>query len=113
MYVDIQFNLSLYGCVIDIQLVIMRSREKDIYILISLNGGYDVRELKDCLIVACRTKAVLSELSNIPVYRLVYVFTRLGRNVLVEGDNLILRSSTFYPGRQEGGLRNRNLVKYR
>ena len=112
MLLFVQFNLSLYGCVIDIQLVIMRSREKDIYILISLTGSYDVRELKDCLIVACGTKTALSGLSGLPLHRLVYVFTRLGRNVLVEGDNLILRSSTFYPGRQEGGLRNRNLVKY-
>lgn len=72
----------------------------------------DIGDMKDCLIVSCTTKTTLSKLSGIPVHRLTYVFTRLGRNILIENGNLIIRSSTRYLGSQPGGLRNKNLRSY-
>jgi len=90
----------------------MKSKEKDNYMLVVVNDITDIANIKDCLIVSCTNKTTLSKLSGIPIHRLTYVFTRLGLNVLIEKGNLIIRSSTYYLGRQPGGLRNKNLSGY-
>jgi hypothetical protein len=92
-----------------------RGRNRDIggghYMVLDLGGKTLVDDLSENLVFSCTNKHVLSKNTGIPYYRLVYWFTKKNKSVMIEGDNLILRSKNHYKGRQPGGLKNLNFIR--
>lgn len=89
-----------------------KSKSGNYYLVILLRDKSITDDLNDCLIVSCTNKNVLSEISGIPYHRLVYVFTKLHKNVLHEDGVFIVKSNLTYKGKQVGGLRNKDLSGY-
>lgn len=88
----------------------MRSKEGHIYTVVILGNKQLGDDLKDCLVVSCTNKRSLAEITGIDWNRLVYLFTRKEYQVVLENDCLILKSSSLYKGRQQGGVRNKRMV---
>jgi hypothetical protein len=80
------------------------------YSVLSLNGMSLSDDLSSNLTFSCTNKKILAEYTEIPYNRLVYIFTRLKKNCLIEHDNIIIKSTILYKGRQKGGLRNPRLL---
>lgn len=90
----------------------MRTKNKDSYTVVVLGDKTLSGDIGDCLITSCTNKFILSEITGISLNRLVYIFTKQKKNVLIENGVLILRSRMMYMGRQSGGLRNPMLISF-
>lgn len=88
-----------------------RDRGGSRFMVLDLNGMSLDDDLSDNLVFSCTNKVVLSNHTGISYSRLVYWFTRKNKSVMRDGDNLILRSTSHYKGRQPGGLRNLHFVR--
>ena len=80
----------------------MKSKSKILYSVIVLGDKLPGDDLGDCLTATCTNMITLEKITGIKRDRLVYVFTRLGKNVLVEGGNIISKSNQLYIGDQAG-----------
>ena len=81
------------------------------FMVLDLNGKGLGDDLSENLTFSCTNKQVLSRNTGIAYHRLVYWFTDLDKSVMVDGDNLIIRSRSHYKGNQPGGLRNLKLTR--
>lgn len=88
-----------------------RDRGGSRFMVLDLNGKGLGDDLGDNLVFSCTNKRVLSRNTGISYHRLVYWFTKRDKSVMVDGDNLILRSKLHYKGCQPGGLRNLRFVR--
>ena len=79
--------------------------------VLDLNGKGLGDDLSEQLTFSCTNKMVLSRNTGIAYHRLVYWFTDLDKSVMVDGNNLVIRSRSHYKGRQPGGLRNLKLIR--
>lgn len=80
----------------------MKSKSVELYSVIILGEKLLTDDLSDCLTVSCTNKRSLERITGILYDRLVYVFTRKGKNILIEGGNVIIKSSQLYKGDQAG-----------
>jgi hypothetical protein len=80
------------------------------YSVLSLGGRNITDDISENLTFSCTNKRVLAKNTGIPYNRLVYIFTRLKKTFLVENDNVIIKSTLLFKGRQIGGLRNPKLL---
>ena len=80
---------------------------KEMYMVVDLDGKGLTDDLEACLKITCSNKSALSKASGIRYYRLVYVFKRQGRSVLIENGKLILKSKIYYKGSQPGGFKQK------
>lgn len=78
--------------------------------VLDLGGKTLADDLSENLTFSCTNKRILSYYTKIKYDRLVYVFTRLKKNVLIENDNFIIKSNVLFKGNQIGGLRNPKLL---
>ena len=108
------FNLSLQYCVYGDSNCnfIMRSKNKEIYSILVFGDKTLADDMSDCLTVSCTNMISLEKITGIKRDRLVYVFTKLKRNVLVEAGNLIIKSSQLYIGDQKGGLKRKGYTGF-
>jgi hypothetical protein len=90
----------------------MKSENKELYGVIILGDKLVTEDLGDCLTVSCTNMTSLSQITGIKRDRLVYVFTKLKKSVLMEDGNLIIKSSQLYKGNQVGGLRHRGYTGF-
>lgn len=90
----------------------MKSNRGDIYTVVVLGGKKMGDDLNDCLIVTCTNMRSLAGITGIAYDRLVYVFTRKSKRVLEEKDCYIIKSNSLYRGRQQGGIRNKQLLGF-
>ena len=88
-----------------------RDRGGSHFMVIDLSGKSIADDLSENLTFSCTNKTVLSRNTGISYYRLVEWFTKRDKSVLVEGDNVIIRSKQHFKGNQPGGLRNLNFVR--
>ena len=86
----------------------MKSKRGDIYTVIVLGEKSLTDDLEDCLKVSCTNKKSLELITEIPYDRLLYVFTRLGKSMLLDKGCFIVRSSSLYKGRQGEKSKNRS-----
>jgi hypothetical protein len=84
---------------------------KEMYMVVDLDGKTLVDDLESCLKITCSNKSALSKATGIRYYRLVYVFRKQGRSVLIENDKLILKSRVYYKGSQPGGFRPKMVMR--
>ena len=80
----------------------MRKKRNILYSVIILGDNEVTEELGECLTACTTNLSGLSRLTGIKRDRLVYVFTRLKKSVLVEAGNVITKSTHLYRGNQEG-----------
>jgi len=78
----------------------MKIRSSTIFVVLTLGVDGLSGDLNEGMVTSCTNKAVLSNLTGINRDRLAYIFTRKRRKVLVEADNLIIKVSEVYKGRQ-------------
>ena len=103
---------------IDVNMVVMVNKRRIIngeykterYSVLSLGGRGITDDISENLTFSCTNKKILAKNTGIKYNRLVYIFTRLKKTFLVENDNIIIKSTTLYKGRQRGGLRNPKLL---
>lgn len=81
------------------------------FAVLDLNGKTLADDLSENLVFSCTNKTILSRNTGIPYHRLVKWFTKMDKSVLIDGDNLIIRSKNHYKGNQPGGLRNLQLLR--
>ena len=87
----------------------MKFAKGEIYCVLDL-GGKDIKDdIGGNLVFSCTNKRIVERNTGIAYHRMVYVFTKLKRNVLMEKGYLILRSRNHYKGKQLGGIRNKKL----
>jgi len=72
------------------------------YMVLSLGGMKRDDDLSDCLVMACANLVLVEEMTGIKRDRLTYIFSRLKKSYLYEGDFIILKSNMFYKGRHGG-----------
>ena len=88
-----------------------RDRGGSHFMVIDLSGKSITDDLSENLTFSCTNKTVLSRNTDIPYHRLVEWFTKKDKSILIEGDNIIIRSKQHYKGNQPGGLRNLQFVR--
>ena len=81
------------------------------FMVLDLNGKGLGDDLSENLTFFCTNKQVLSRNTGIAYHRLVYWFSRLDKTVMLNGNDLILRSRSHEKGNQPGGLRNLKFVR--
>ena len=82
-----------------------RDRGGSHFMVLDLNGKGLADDLSEQLTFSCTNKTVLSRNTGIAYHRLVYWFTDLDKSVMVNGNDLIIRSKSHYKGRQPGGFK--------
>lgn len=91
---------------------ISKSKRVDNYTVVILGDKTLTDDLNDCLIVSCTNKNILSGISGISYDRLIYIFTKLHKNVLHENGVLIIKSSLTYIGNHPGGIKRKGFVGF-
>jgi len=86
----------------------MKSKDGVIYVLVCMGPEGLGGDMGEYLITSCTNLYVLSKLSGIKYDRLAYLFSRLKKVVVIEGDNMIIKVKSIYVGRQEGGKRGKD-----
>jgi hypothetical protein len=94
----------------------MKSKNMEIFTVLVLGevSKYDLltADLSNNLTVSCTNKRSLEKITDISYDRLMYVFTRLQKSVLLEKGNLIIRSTQLYKGEQLGRKEGNKLIGY-
>jgi hypothetical protein len=88
-----------------------RDRGGSHFMVLDLNGKNLMEDVSDNLTFSCTNKKVLARNTGVAYHKLVYWFSRLNKTVMIDGDNLIIRSRSHYKGKQPGGIRNLSFVK--
>ncbi len=89
-----------------------KSKNRELYTVIFLAGMKIGDDLSDCIKFVCTNKRTLSILTSIPYDRLVYLFTRLKKSIIIEEGNYIIKTTLFYKGDQVGGLKIKRDIGY-
>jgi hypothetical protein len=88
-----------------------RDRGGSHFMVLDLNGMTLSDDLSSNLVFSCTNKQVLSRNTGIPYHKLVYWFTKQDKSVMLDGNNLVLRSRTHFKGKQPGGLKNLGFIR--
>lgn len=76
---------------------------KEMYMVVELGERLLGGDIEECRKITCTNKSALHQVTKIGYYRLVYVFKKQGRSVLMENGWLILKSNLLIKGSQPGG----------